>query len=101
MTELQLWKLFHWQFVLIKILYNQKQPSKTQPKSLSCCDEIMLRDEITGLDGTYYPNTTVMKSGDHRKIRLKESNAKCRHLKKWPEKGLSCSGLSVWGPLPS
>jgi hypothetical protein len=52
MTELQLWKLFHWQFVLIKIWYHQKQPSKTQPKSLSRCDEIMLRDEITGLDGT-------------------------------------------------
>jgi hypothetical protein len=28
-----------------------------------------------------YPNTTVMKSGDHRRIRLIESNAKCRHLK--------------------
>ena len=52
MTELHLWKLFHWQFVLIKIWYHQKQPSKTQPKSLSRCDEIMLRDEITGFDGT-------------------------------------------------
>jgi hypothetical protein len=51
MTELQLWKLFHWQFVLIKIWYYQKQPSKTQPKSWSRCDEIILRDEITGLDG--------------------------------------------------
>ncbi len=27
------------------------QPNKDQPKSLSRCDEIMLRDEITGLDG--------------------------------------------------
>ena len=53
MTELRLWKLFHWQFVLIKIWYYQKQPNKDQPKSLSRCDEIMLRDEITGLDGMY------------------------------------------------
>ncbi len=52
MTELRIWKLFHWQFVLIIIWYYQKQPNKAQPKSLSCCDEIMLRDEITGLDGT-------------------------------------------------
>jgi hypothetical protein len=36
---------------------------------------------------TYYPNTTVMKSGNYRKIRLIESNAKCRHLKKVTWKG--------------
>ena len=51
--ELRLGKLFHWQFVFTKIWYNQKQPCTARPKILSCCDEIMLRDEITGLDGTY------------------------------------------------
>ena len=50
--ELRLGKLFHWQFVFTKIWYNQKQPCTARPKILSCCDEIMLRDEITGLDGT-------------------------------------------------
>ncbi len=49
MRELWLRKLFHWQFVFT----NQKQPNKARPKILSCCDEIMLRDKITGLDGTY------------------------------------------------
>ncbi len=53
MRELWLGKLFHWQFVFTKSWYNQKQPNKAQPKILSCCDEIMLRDEITGFDGTY------------------------------------------------
>jgi hypothetical protein len=50
--ELRLGKLFHWQFVFTKIWYNQKQPCTARPKILSCCDEIMLRDEITGFDGT-------------------------------------------------
>jgi hypothetical protein len=49
--ELRLGKLFHWQFVFTKIWYNQKQPCTARPKILSCCDEIMLRDEITGFDG--------------------------------------------------
>ncbi len=53
MSELWLRKLFHWQFVFTKIWYNQKQPTKARPKIWSCCDEIMLRDEITGLDGIY------------------------------------------------
>jgi hypothetical protein len=52
MRELWLRKLFHWQFVFTKIWYNQKQANKAQPKIWSCCDEIMLRDEITGFDGT-------------------------------------------------
>ncbi len=50
--ELLLGKLFHWQFVFTKIWYNQKQPCTARPKILSCCDEIMLRDEITGFDGS-------------------------------------------------
>ncbi len=52
MRELWLGKLFHWQFVFTKSWYKQKQPNKAWPKILSCCDEIMLRDEINGLDGT-------------------------------------------------
>ncbi len=38
---------------------------------------------------------------DRRKIRLIEDNAKCRHLKKWPGKGLCGSNFSVRGPLLS
>ncbi len=38
---------------------------------------------------------------DRRKIRLIENNAKCRHLKKLPVKGLCGRCLSVLGPLPS
>jgi hypothetical protein len=34
------------------------------------------------------------------KIRLIECNAKCRHLKNCPVKGLCCRCLSVWGPEP-
>jgi hypothetical protein len=30
----------------------KKQPNKARPKIFSCCDEIMLRGEITGLDST-------------------------------------------------
>jgi hypothetical protein len=33
-----------------------------------------------------------------RKIRIIEGNAKCRHLKNWPVKGLCGRCLSVWGP---
>ncbi len=36
----------------------------------------------------------------HRMIRLIEGNAKCRHLKNWPIKGLCGRCLSVWGPEP-
>jgi hypothetical protein len=35
-----------------------------------------------------------------RKIRLIEDNAKCRHLKIWPVKGLWGRCLSVWGQEP-
>ncbi len=40
------------------IWHDQKQPNKAQPKISSCCDEITLRDEImlrgeiTGLNGS-------------------------------------------------
>jgi hypothetical protein len=34
------------------------------------------------------------------KIRFIEGNAKCRHLKKWPVKGLCGRCLSVWGQQP-
>ncbi len=34
-----------------------------------------------------------------RKGRLIEGNAKCRHLKNWPVKGLYGRCLSVWGPI--
>jgi hypothetical protein len=37
---------------------------------------------------------------DRRNIRLIEGNAKCRHLKDWPVKGLCGRCLSVWGPFP-
>jgi hypothetical protein len=33
-----------------------------------------------------------------RKIRLVESNAKCRHQKNWPVRGLCGRCLSVWDP---
>jgi hypothetical protein len=36
----------------------------------------------------------------HRKIRLVEGNAECRHRNSWPVKGLCDSCLSVWGPEP-
>ncbi len=53
------------------------------------------RDAVTFLDYAlflmYSPSYT------RRKIWLIESNAKCRHLKKWPEKGLCSRYLSVWG----
>ncbi len=51
MREFCLRKLFNWQFVFTKIWYNRKQPNKARPIFLSCRDEIMLRDEITGPDG--------------------------------------------------
>ncbi len=38
------------------------------------------------------------KSNNRRKIRLIKGNAKCRHLKNWPVKGLWGWCLSVWGP---
>ncbi len=43
---------------------------------------------------------TSLNGWGRRKIRLKECNAKCRHLKKLPVKGLCGRCLTVWGPEP-
>ncbi len=48
----------------------------------------------------YQPLCPRLWSVERRKIRLVKVNAKCRHLKNWPEKGLCGRCLSVWGPNP-
>jgi hypothetical protein len=42
----------------------------------------------------------LSQSDPRRKIKLIEGNAKCRHLKNGPGKGLCGRCLSVWGPEP-
>ncbi len=79
MREVWIGKLFHWQYVFTKIWYSPKQPNKARPKISRCCDEIMLRDEITGLDGI-----TLNIVGRCLPYRFRTSYARYRtvHLKK-------------------
>ncbi len=77
MRELWFRKLFHWQFVFTKIWYNQKQPNKARPKILSCCDEIMHRDEITGLDGNFFKG---LKNQISRELKIKSWLASLKTL---------------------